>query len=153
MPLKVLADENCFVFFQRTGMRLLFRNADFLEDVQNRLALDFQFARQIVDSNLTHPPSRFFPPVLPKLSCQPRGVCLILPERRARTPSATSSTSLLPFSLPENPDSRRHQRFHLPVRLLQLQLQLFPPQPRSQHLRQRLRLLELHRLRQHPRLR
>ena len=45
-----------FVFLDRTGMRLLFSDADFDQDIKNRLALDFQFPGQIVDSNLTHPP-------------------------------------------------------------------------------------------------
>jgi hypothetical protein len=46
----------CFVFFDRTGVRLLFSDANFDQDIKNRLALDFQFPGQIVDSNLTHPP-------------------------------------------------------------------------------------------------
>ena len=37
-------------------MRLLLSDADFGQHVENRLALDFQFPGQIVDSNLTHPP-------------------------------------------------------------------------------------------------
>ena len=45
-----------FVFFDRTGVRLLLRDTDFDQDIKNRLALDFQFPGQIVDSNLTHPP-------------------------------------------------------------------------------------------------
>ena len=46
----------CFVLFDRTGVRLLLGDSDFDQDVKNRLALDFQFPGQIVDSNLTHPP-------------------------------------------------------------------------------------------------
>jgi len=46
----------CFVFLDRTRVRLLFGDSDFSQDVKNRLALDFQFPGQIVDSNLTHPP-------------------------------------------------------------------------------------------------
>jgi hypothetical protein len=46
-----------FVIFQRTGVRLLFRNAHRSQHVKNFLALDFQLTGQIVDSNLTHPPS------------------------------------------------------------------------------------------------
>jgi hypothetical protein len=46
----------CFMLLHRTGMRLLFGDADFDQDVENCLALDFQFPGQIVDSNLTHPP-------------------------------------------------------------------------------------------------
>ena len=45
-----------FVFLDRTRVGLLFCDSDFNQDVKNRLALDFQFPGQIVDSNLTHPP-------------------------------------------------------------------------------------------------
>jgi len=45
-----------FVVLQGTGMCLLLRHPDFGKDVENRLALDFQFSGQIVDSNLAHPP-------------------------------------------------------------------------------------------------
>jgi hypothetical protein len=44
-----------FVIFQRTGVRLLLRNAHRGQHVKNFLALDFQLTGQIVDSNLTHP--------------------------------------------------------------------------------------------------
>lgn len=52
------------VLFQGAGMRLLLRHTDFGEDVENRLALDLQFSRQIVNSNLAHPlpVSSRFPP-------------------------------------------------------------------------------------------
>ena len=53
---KVGADLLRLVLFQRAGMRLLLGDADFGQHIENRLALDFQFSRQIVDSNLTHPP-------------------------------------------------------------------------------------------------
>jgi len=46
----------CFVFLDRTRVRFLLGNSDLDQDVKNRLALDFQFPGQIVDSNLTHPP-------------------------------------------------------------------------------------------------
>jgi len=45
-----------FVVLDRTRVRLLLCNSDCDQDVKNRLALDFQFPGQIVDSNLTHPP-------------------------------------------------------------------------------------------------
>jgi hypothetical protein len=45
-----------FVIFNGTGMGLLFGDPDFKQHVENRLALDFQFSGQIVDSNLAHPP-------------------------------------------------------------------------------------------------
>lgn len=44
-----------FVSLERTGMGLLFGNADFGQYIQNGLALNFQFSCEIVDSNLTHP--------------------------------------------------------------------------------------------------
>jgi hypothetical protein len=44
-----------FVIFQRTGVRLLLRNAHRGQYVKNFFALDFQLTGQIVDSNLTHP--------------------------------------------------------------------------------------------------
>jgi hypothetical protein len=43
-----------FVRFDRTGMRLLLRDAYFQQDIKDRLAFDFQFPSQIIDSNL-HP--------------------------------------------------------------------------------------------------
>jgi hypothetical protein len=46
----------CFVFLDRTRVCLFLGNSDFSQDVKDRLALDFQFPGQIVDSNLTHPP-------------------------------------------------------------------------------------------------
>jgi hypothetical protein len=45
-----------FVLFDRTGVCLLLGHSDFDQDIQNRLALDFELPGQIVDSNLTHPP-------------------------------------------------------------------------------------------------
>jgi hypothetical protein len=55
-----------FVVFERTGMGLFFRDTDFGKHIENRLAFDFQFSGQIVDSNLAHPPFR--PPQLSRLS-------------------------------------------------------------------------------------
>jgi hypothetical protein len=46
----------CFVLLDRTRMRLFLGDANFDQDIKNRLALDFQFPGQIVNSNLTHPP-------------------------------------------------------------------------------------------------
>jgi hypothetical protein len=54
----------CFVVFKRTGMGFLFSDTNFRQDVKNRLALDLQLSRQIVDSNLTHPPFLLPPPLL-----------------------------------------------------------------------------------------
>src|ERR1039458_10356310 len=44
------------VFFQRTGMCLAASQAEFRQYVENLPALDFHLAREIVDTNLTHPP-------------------------------------------------------------------------------------------------
>jgi hypothetical protein len=48
-----------FVFFQRTGMRLLLGHSDLDQRVENGFAFDFQLSCKIVDSNLTHPAFRF----------------------------------------------------------------------------------------------
>ncbi len=56
---EVLAYQLRLVLLQRTGVGLLLGYAYFGEDIKNRLALDLQLPRQIVDSNLTHPPFRF----------------------------------------------------------------------------------------------
>jgi hypothetical protein len=45
-----------FVVFQRAGMGLAAGQAELRQYVQNLPALDFHLAREIVDSNLTHPP-------------------------------------------------------------------------------------------------
>lgn len=55
--LKALADQFRLVLFQRTGVRLLFRDADLGQNVKNGFALDLQLTGQIIDSNLH--PSRF----------------------------------------------------------------------------------------------
>jgi hypothetical protein len=52
-----------FMLFQRTGVRFLLRDAHRGQHVKNFFALDFQLTGQIVDSNLTHPPS--FPLLAP----------------------------------------------------------------------------------------
>jgi len=46
----------CFMVFKRTGMRLLFGDANFGQRIENRFAFNFQFSSQIVNSNLAHPP-------------------------------------------------------------------------------------------------
>jgi hypothetical protein len=46
---------NGFVIFNGTGMGLLLGDPDFEQHVENRLAFDFQFSGQIVNSNLAHP--------------------------------------------------------------------------------------------------
>jgi hypothetical protein len=42
---------------ERTGMSLLLGHADNRQHIEYGFAFDFQFPCQIVDSNLTHPPS------------------------------------------------------------------------------------------------
>jgi hypothetical protein len=44
------------VILQGTGVGLAFVQAEFRQNVKNLLALDFHLAREIVDTNLTHPP-------------------------------------------------------------------------------------------------
>ena len=56
---QMFADQLRLVLFERAGMRLLLGNAHQRQDVKNGFALDFQFPRQIIDSNLAHPLSRF----------------------------------------------------------------------------------------------
>jgi hypothetical protein len=53
---EMCADLLCFVIFDGARVRLFLGDADFGQNVKNRLALDFQFPGQIVDTNLTHPP-------------------------------------------------------------------------------------------------
>jgi hypothetical protein len=55
-----------FVIFQRTGVRFFLRDAHRGQRIKNFPALDFQLTGQIVDSNLTHPPS--FPLLVPLIS-------------------------------------------------------------------------------------
>jgi len=45
-----------FLFIERTGMRFPRAQTQFRQRIENLAALDFQLARQIVDSNLAHPP-------------------------------------------------------------------------------------------------
>jgi hypothetical protein len=44
------------VAFERTGVRFARGNAEFLKNVENRAGLYFQLFREIVDTNLAHPP-------------------------------------------------------------------------------------------------
>jgi hypothetical protein len=45
-----------FILFERAGVGLARCQAKLRQYVKNLAALDFQFSREIVDSNLTHPP-------------------------------------------------------------------------------------------------
>jgi len=54
--LKVRANLFGLVLFQGTGMRFTACQTEFCQYVKNALALDFHLAREIVNTNLTHPP-------------------------------------------------------------------------------------------------
>ena len=56
VPLKVRANLLGFPGFKRTGVGLASADADFGKNVENSAGLDFQLLREIVDSNLAHPP-------------------------------------------------------------------------------------------------
>jgi len=42
------------VVVERTGMRLLIHDAQFRQQVQNHVRLDFKFSGQLVNANFTH---------------------------------------------------------------------------------------------------
>jgi hypothetical protein len=50
------ADLLSLVLLERAGVRFLLGNANFLQNIEDRLTFDFQFSGQVVNSNLTHPP-------------------------------------------------------------------------------------------------
>jgi hypothetical protein len=54
--LKMRAHLLSFIGLQRTGVGFAGGHAEFRKNVDNRARLHFQLARQIVDTNLTHPP-------------------------------------------------------------------------------------------------
>jgi hypothetical protein len=49
---KILLHALRFIHFNRAGMRFLFCHTDLDESIEDRLALDLKFSRQIIDSNL-----------------------------------------------------------------------------------------------------
>ena len=53
---EVLAHLVGLMLFKRTGMGFAGGQTQFSQNFKNLLTLDFQLAREIVDSNLTHPP-------------------------------------------------------------------------------------------------
>jgi hypothetical protein len=53
--LEVVAHLLSLIGFDRAGVRLWFRHANRNQSIQNRLALDFKFSRQIINSNFAHP--------------------------------------------------------------------------------------------------
>jgi len=54
--LKMRADLVGFVLVNRTGVGLALGQSEFRQYIKNLTALDFHLSREIVDSNLTHPP-------------------------------------------------------------------------------------------------
>jgi hypothetical protein len=54
--LKVRTNLFGFICFERTGVGFTSGYADFRKNVQNRARLNFQLFREIVNTNLTHPP-------------------------------------------------------------------------------------------------
>jgi hypothetical protein len=54
--LKMSANLFGFIFLQRAGVGLACAQAEFRQYIKNLPALDFHLAREIVDTNLTHPP-------------------------------------------------------------------------------------------------
>jgi hypothetical protein len=54
--LEISAHTLGFITLERTRVGLLFGYANCRQSIQDFPALDFQFARQIIDSNFTHPP-------------------------------------------------------------------------------------------------
>ncbi len=54
--LEVRADLVGLVILDRTRVRLALTQAEFSEHVKNLTAFDFHLAREIVNSNLAHPP-------------------------------------------------------------------------------------------------
>jgi len=63
----VLAHEYRFVVLDGAGVGFLFRHSNFRQRVENGLAFDFQFSRQIVNSNL-HSASLILFVALPSLA-------------------------------------------------------------------------------------
>ena len=53
--LQICAHTISLVILKRAGVRFLLGDSYSIENIKNRLALDFQFTRQIIDSNFTHP--------------------------------------------------------------------------------------------------
>ena len=54
--LELRANLVSLVVFDRTGVSLALTQAEFPEHVKNLTALDFHLPREIVNSNLAHPP-------------------------------------------------------------------------------------------------
>jgi len=56
VALKLPAHLLGLIVFNRTGVSFAFTQAELSQDIKNLLALDFHLSREIVDSNLAHPP-------------------------------------------------------------------------------------------------
>ncbi len=54
--LKYAAHLLGLVLFNRAGVSFTLTQAELSQNIKNLLALDFHLAREIVDSNLAHPP-------------------------------------------------------------------------------------------------
>ena len=102
----MLADQFRFVFFQRTGVRLLLGNAHRGQHVKNLLALDFQLTGQIIDSNL-HPlsfsfsgPARLYARILTLAYLTSRNPCPISLWRGWRSPRFRSGHTVQTRRIP-----------------------------------------------------
>ena len=71
--LKVGAHFFSLMILNGTGVSLLLRYTDQSQHIENGLAFDFELSCQIVDSNLTHPPS-CSSAMSATRSCQPHGI-------------------------------------------------------------------------------
>ena len=56
IPIEMRTNLVRLVGFQRTGMGLARAHSELRQNIEHLTAFDFQLAREIVDSNLTHPP-------------------------------------------------------------------------------------------------
>jgi hypothetical protein len=56
LPLEVRANPVGLLRLKRAGVRFPSGHADFRKNIENRARLDFQLFREIVDTNLAHPP-------------------------------------------------------------------------------------------------
>jgi len=81
--LKVGAHFFSLMILNGTGVSLLLRYTDQSQHIENGLAFDFELSCQIVDSNLTHPPS-CSSAMSATRSCQPHGISGISRGARPR---------------------------------------------------------------------
>src|SRR5581483_8102515 len=124
-------------------MRLLLRHSDKRQRVENGLALDFQFSREIVDSNLTHP-AFLFPALGIHRNLTESALCtrtlsnlsaraMIIQLFREQNLAAHALVLLTQFQRPQiHRGLPRPLLPPLPRRLLRLPLQFPPELPRPQ---------------------